>query len=306
MKRVLLEKGVWLASGRGDPPRTLIEENARGFASNSMAKKALEKAREYRPFPNAQIETYKGPLRAYQVVVDGFSPSIVPAESAVAAKARVFMALDEAGYNKKEAMGRIRGAKLAPEFDLLIAHRPSFCYSMDNALHLKRQLTPIPCPKDGSMESLQAMLQEWRDLYDLEAGSAAIMGQMNLNWRVNSKVDQFSWAVEGNRIRVEVPLQMRNGSMVDISNFQALTSLVRMAQEKGMGATSGQWDFPLPQDMASPHVKAAIALMDPKNLLQDLRLSDAVVVGQTGLPKDLVEAARRPSGPENNMEMGPQ
>ena len=54
--KVLLEDGVWLAAGEGDPPRTLVNEYAKEFKSTLDAYKALEKAREYRPFENAMIE----------------------------------------------------------------------------------------------------------------------------------------------------------------------------------------------------------------------------------------------------------
>lgn len=53
--KVLLETGVWLADGDGDPARTLVEENAREFDSTIKAYKALKDARKYRPFPNAEL-----------------------------------------------------------------------------------------------------------------------------------------------------------------------------------------------------------------------------------------------------------
>jgi len=53
--KVLLEEGVWLADGEGDPPRTLLEENAKEFIDISQANNALVKARKYRPFPDAEI-----------------------------------------------------------------------------------------------------------------------------------------------------------------------------------------------------------------------------------------------------------
>lgn len=55
--KVLLEEGVWLTDDdEGDPPRTLVEENAKEYASLEDATKALAKAREYRPFKNAEIQ----------------------------------------------------------------------------------------------------------------------------------------------------------------------------------------------------------------------------------------------------------
>ncbi len=54
---VELEPGVWLASGDdGDPPRTLVREDyAESWTSQMSAVKALEQARQYRPFPNAKV-----------------------------------------------------------------------------------------------------------------------------------------------------------------------------------------------------------------------------------------------------------
>lgn len=54
--KVQLEKGVWLTDGEGDPPRTLVEGNAKEFDSNDEAIRALTKARKYRPFKNAVIQ----------------------------------------------------------------------------------------------------------------------------------------------------------------------------------------------------------------------------------------------------------
>jgi hypothetical protein len=53
--RVLLEKNVWLADWEGDPGRTTNEDNAAEFESMADAMKALEEARKFRPFKNAQI-----------------------------------------------------------------------------------------------------------------------------------------------------------------------------------------------------------------------------------------------------------
>jgi len=52
---VKLENGCWIADWEGDPGRTVVEENAKLFTSYSSAKKALEKARKYRMFENAEI-----------------------------------------------------------------------------------------------------------------------------------------------------------------------------------------------------------------------------------------------------------
>ncbi len=54
--KVQLEMGVWLADGDGDPPRTLIEDNAKEFNSEKEALVALTKAREYSLFKNAVLE----------------------------------------------------------------------------------------------------------------------------------------------------------------------------------------------------------------------------------------------------------
>lgn len=52
---VELEKGVWLSKGSGDPPRTLLKENAQRFPDESSATKALVAARRYRSFANAKV-----------------------------------------------------------------------------------------------------------------------------------------------------------------------------------------------------------------------------------------------------------
>lgn len=54
--KVLLEDGVWLTDGEGDPPRTLVEKYAKEFNSELEAYRALENARQYRPFPNAELQ----------------------------------------------------------------------------------------------------------------------------------------------------------------------------------------------------------------------------------------------------------
>ncbi len=54
--KVQLEPGVWLAEWEGDPGRTFKEESAKEFKTIKEAAKALNKAREYRPFLRAVIE----------------------------------------------------------------------------------------------------------------------------------------------------------------------------------------------------------------------------------------------------------
>ena len=54
--KVLLEEGVWLMVGWGDPPRTLIEKNGENFVTLSEALKALTRAREFCPFKGAKIQ----------------------------------------------------------------------------------------------------------------------------------------------------------------------------------------------------------------------------------------------------------
>jgi len=54
---VELEAGVYLSDGEGDPPRTLDPKFAIGFHTMAEAGEALTMAREFRPFPNATINT---------------------------------------------------------------------------------------------------------------------------------------------------------------------------------------------------------------------------------------------------------
>jgi hypothetical protein len=56
---VQLEHNVWLAPWDGDPGRTEAIENAKRFPSKKAAEKALERAREYRPFPVSFIDRMK-------------------------------------------------------------------------------------------------------------------------------------------------------------------------------------------------------------------------------------------------------
>lgn len=53
--KVQLENGVWLTGGQGDPPRTLVEENAKEFETMEDALDALKEARKLRSFENALI-----------------------------------------------------------------------------------------------------------------------------------------------------------------------------------------------------------------------------------------------------------
>ena len=52
---VVLEPGVFLADGDGDPPRTCHMTNAKVFHSPREAEYALFRAREYRRFEDARI-----------------------------------------------------------------------------------------------------------------------------------------------------------------------------------------------------------------------------------------------------------
>ena len=52
---VQLEKGVWIADWEGDPGRTIVKRNRRGFRNKEDAQTALTKAREYRPISKAKI-----------------------------------------------------------------------------------------------------------------------------------------------------------------------------------------------------------------------------------------------------------
>ena len=56
---VQLEYECWIAPIDGDPGRTLKIENAQRFRSRKLAEKALEKAREYRDFPNAFVDVLR-------------------------------------------------------------------------------------------------------------------------------------------------------------------------------------------------------------------------------------------------------
>jgi hypothetical protein len=52
---VELEPGVWLAKGKGDPPRTILREKAREWKRWEGAANARHAARKHRPFDNARI-----------------------------------------------------------------------------------------------------------------------------------------------------------------------------------------------------------------------------------------------------------
>jgi len=52
---VKLENGVWIADFGGPLGRTIVLGNAKVLKSEVAAKKALNKAREHRRFPKAEI-----------------------------------------------------------------------------------------------------------------------------------------------------------------------------------------------------------------------------------------------------------
>lgn len=58
---VELEDGCWIAPWAGDPGRTLVRENARGFATHAAAEEALQAARQFRPFRNGRIVPWSEP-----------------------------------------------------------------------------------------------------------------------------------------------------------------------------------------------------------------------------------------------------
>lgn len=52
---VQLTDNSWIAPWEGDPGRTLRKRSAALFDTQQRAERALNKAREYRPFPEAQV-----------------------------------------------------------------------------------------------------------------------------------------------------------------------------------------------------------------------------------------------------------
>jgi len=52
---VELHENCWIAPISGDPGRTIVQNHAQHFKTESAAKAALTKARKYRPFKNARI-----------------------------------------------------------------------------------------------------------------------------------------------------------------------------------------------------------------------------------------------------------
>ena len=56
---VVLEPGVYLADGEGDPCRTVVRGNAKRFRSNAHARVGLLAARKYRPFAHAKVARVK-------------------------------------------------------------------------------------------------------------------------------------------------------------------------------------------------------------------------------------------------------
>lgn len=58
---VTLEPGCWLAPWRGDPGRTLVRASARVYPTELGARRALHRARKFRPFPRAAVERNEVP-----------------------------------------------------------------------------------------------------------------------------------------------------------------------------------------------------------------------------------------------------
>ena len=58
--QVELEDGVWLAPWDGDPGRTLNRDFADLFYTVKDAEAAIDKAREYRPFKMARLQSVMG------------------------------------------------------------------------------------------------------------------------------------------------------------------------------------------------------------------------------------------------------
>ncbi len=55
--KVLLQPGVWLAGGKGDPPRTRVEANAKEFRDPFEAATVLCQVRKCHRFKSAVIHT---------------------------------------------------------------------------------------------------------------------------------------------------------------------------------------------------------------------------------------------------------
>ena len=65
-----IEPGVWIANGFGDPPRTLIKDNARRFTDKRLASMAIRRARKFKPFPAAKaIKTNMAPHDAERTYI---------------------------------------------------------------------------------------------------------------------------------------------------------------------------------------------------------------------------------------------
>ena len=61
MYAIELEKGVYIAPWTGDPPRTLVLDNAKTYKTKSEAYKDIAKALKYRNFKSLKIiELKKG------------------------------------------------------------------------------------------------------------------------------------------------------------------------------------------------------------------------------------------------------
>ena len=55
MWKIMLEYGVWLADGLGEPSCTLVEDNALLVDDMPAAQKKLKEARRFLPFKHAAI-----------------------------------------------------------------------------------------------------------------------------------------------------------------------------------------------------------------------------------------------------------
>lgn len=58
---------VWLADGEGDPPRTLVIDNAKRFPNRRSALKALIAARMFRPFRRGHLVDADNPTSVFDV-----------------------------------------------------------------------------------------------------------------------------------------------------------------------------------------------------------------------------------------------
>ena len=58
---------VWLSDGEGDPPRTLVVDNAKRFPNRKAALKALIEARKFRPFRRGHLVDAENPTSVFDV-----------------------------------------------------------------------------------------------------------------------------------------------------------------------------------------------------------------------------------------------